>query len=394
MRHLSFRILFLCIFLPPVLYIFSIQALEAVIQEKWTAALETRLISDPIALLEGRISIQDEVRRNIDNYPATRYAVKWGVVYRIVVKTKAGRWLYPQMSPQDYYSFDSGTFHSERDPPDPLEAVRLAKENLKVMEEGIMLSVAVEIQRNTWLANSVLLFYIFVFSFILYRAYLAGARQAEQLYLRNQHALDAAYGKLDAAQEHLRDVADKEKAYQHEIKELQSELAVAGNKVRATEDEALAEMEALEEKLHESVALRENIEKEVAELKEELESLESTKKISSRKQDRQIKATTKRFRTLYKNLDFHYRAAEGFVNLQGDLQLRAEELIHNMNEDSARLTVKRKVFSRKGALPAFESEFAYRGRLYWKQGADGKAQILAIGTKNTQTKDLAYLESL
>ena len=102
----------------------------------------------------------------------------------------------------------------------------------------------------------------------------------------------------------------------------------------------------------------------------------------------------KRFKTLYKNIEIHSRAVEGFLNLESDLQLRAEELIHNMNEDSNRLTVRRKVFFKKGALSAFESEFAYRGRIYWKQGADGKAQILVIGTKNTQTKDLAYLESL
>ena len=67
MKHLSFRILFLCIFLPPVLYIFSIQALEGLIRKRWTSDLERRLISDPSALLEGRIDIQDEVKRNIDS---------------------------------------------------------------------------------------------------------------------------------------------------------------------------------------------------------------------------------------------------------------------------------------------------------------------------------------
>jgi len=66
-KHLSFRILFLCIFLPPVLYIFSIQALEGLIRKRWTSDLERRLISDPSALLEGRIDIQDEVKRNIDS---------------------------------------------------------------------------------------------------------------------------------------------------------------------------------------------------------------------------------------------------------------------------------------------------------------------------------------
>lgn len=394
MRHLSFRILFLCIFLPPVLYIFSIQALETLIQKKWTADLEKRLMSNSDVLLEGRISIQDEVKQNIDRYLGRRYVLRLGVIPRIVVKTKTGRRLYPKISQEALYPFDSDTSQWHENLPDPLEAVQAAKENLKIMEEGIVISVAVRIERNTWLANIVLVFYIFVSTFILYRAYRAGVRKTEQLGIRNQQALESAHSELTAAQGRLQNVESKEKEYQKEIEKVQAELAIAGNKVLAIEDEALEEMEALEEKLLENVALREKMEKEVTHLGQELERMESSQKATSKKQDKQIKSSMKRFKTLYKNLKFHARAVEGFLNLQGELQLRAEELIHNMNEDSSRLTVKRKVFSKKGSLPVLESEFAYRGRIYWKRNSDGKAQVLAIGTKKSQTKDLAYLESL
>ncbi|NVM56575.1 MAG: hypothetical protein HWN51_00425, partial [Desulfobacterales bacterium] len=348
MRHLSFRIVFICIFLPPVLYIFSIQALEALIQKKWTAELERSLISDPGALLHGHIRIQDEVNRNIDRYLHTRYAARWGAIPRVVVKTKTGRWLYPQISPEHQYPFDSDISRREGKSPGPLEAVHVAKDNLKIMEEGLALSVTVQIPRNTWLANSILCFYIFLFSFLLYRAYRASVREAERLNLRNRQALEAAHDRLEAAQDRLRDVSDKEKAYQKEVEELQTELATASKKVRTTEDEALAEMEILEENLQESVVLREKMEKEVAHLRQELERLESSRKAPSGKQNRQINSTMKRFRTLYKNLEFHARAAEGFLSLESDLQLRAEEFIHNMNEDSSRITVRRKVFSKKG----------------------------------------------
>ena len=141
------------------------------------------------------------------------------------------------------------------------------------------------------------------------RADQARASEAERLSLRNRQALEAAHSKLTAAQDRVQDVADKEKAYQKEIEKIQAELAIAGNKVRATEDEALEEMETLEEKLEESVALREKMENEVANLRQELERLESSRKAPSRKQDKQIKSAMKRFRTLYKNLEFHPRAA-------------------------------------------------------------------------------------
>jgi len=393
-KHLSFRILFLCIFLPPVLYIFSIQTLEALIQKKWTADLEKRLISNSEILLEGRISIQDEIKQNIDRYLGRQYVLRLGVIPRIAVKTKTGRLLYPKISPEALYPFDSDTSQWLENLPGPLEAVQAAKENLKIMEEGIVVSIAVRISRNTWLANIVLVFYIFMSTFILYRAYRARTREAERLSLRNQQALESAHNELTTAQDRLQYIEDKEKAYQKKIEKVQAELAIAGNKVQTIEDEALEEMEALEEKLLENVALREKMEKEVTHLGQELERMESSRKTTSKKQDKQIKSSMKRFKTLYKNLKFHPRAVEGFLNLQGELQLRAEELIHNMNEDSGRLTVKRKVFSKKGSLPVLESEFAYRGRIYWKRNSDGKTQILAIGTKKTQTKDLAYLESL
>ena len=385
MKHLSFRILFLCIFLPPVLYIFSIQALEGLISKRWTSDLERRLISDPSALLEGRIDIQDEVKRNIDLYMGTRYVLKLGAIPRIVVKTKTGRRLYPKIIPEALYPFDLDTSHGEEKPPGPMEAIRVAKKNLKITEEGISLSVTVRIPRNTWLANSVLVFYIFMFSFLLYRAYRASASEAERMSLRDQQALEAAYSKLTAAQDRLEGVAEEEKSYQKEIEKLRAEI-------RATEDEALEEMEAQEKKLQESVALREKMENEITDIRQELKRLESYRKATSRKQDKQIKNTMKRFETLYKNLEFHPRVAEGFLNLQSDLHLRAEELIHVMNEDSSRLTVKRKVFSKKGDFPVLECEFAYRGRIYWKRRPDGRAQVLAIGTKNTQAKDLAYLK--
>ena len=364
------------------------------LQRKWTAGLEGTLISNPDALLEGRTSIYDEVQRNVQEYLDTRYATKWGVIPRVVVKTKAGSLLYPRITPEAIYPFDSDTHQGNRNTLDPLEPMQLARENLKVMEEGINLSMAVEIPRNTWLANSVLVFYIMVFTFVLYGSYRVSARKIDQLSFRNQKALETANAKLTGAQQRLQNAEDKEREYQKEIKSLQGQVEIAGDKVRNIEDEALAEMEALEEKLRDSIAFREKIEEEVTRLRQELQHLESSQKTPSKKQQKEVKGTMKRFTTLYKNLELDPRAVEGFLNLPGELHLRAEELIHNMNEDSNTLTVKRKVFSKKGALPVFECEFAYRGRIYWRLRADGKAQILAIGSKNTQAKDLAYLERL
>ncbi len=67
--------------------------------------------------------------------------MRLGVIARIVVKTKVDRRLYPKITPEPLYPFDSDTFHEEEKTPGPLEAIRVAKENLRIMEEGMSLSV-------------------------------------------------------------------------------------------------------------------------------------------------------------------------------------------------------------------------------------------------------------
>jgi hypothetical protein len=391
MKYLSFRIIFLCIFLPPVFYIFSIQGLEMYFQQKYTADLQKALLPDPIALLQGQTRIQNEISHNIDDYMSERQALKWGVLLEVVVRTKTGRWLYPRV---DYNLSSSGEPSSESEFASPAEVMEIAGKNMEIMDEGLNLAVKVEIPRNSLLANGILVFYILFFATVLYWLYMKRAKESEMLTSKNQEALEAAASSLEQAEHKLQSLVDKEQNYKKEIDRLRAEVAKTSEELRDREDEALTEIETLEQKVEESLALREEMEKEVFRLMEEMDRLESAVKPSPKKLEKQVDRTTKRFTTLYKNLEFHDRAVEGFLSLRSDLQLKAEELIHNINENSDRLTVKRKVFAGKGALPTFETEFAYRGRIYWKRTSGGKVRVLAIGTKNTQGKDLAFLEGL
>jgi hypothetical protein len=38
--------------------------------------------------------------------------------------------------------------------------------------------------------------------------------------------------------------------------------------------------------------------------------------------------------------------------------------------------------------------FAYNGRLYFSKSKENRVEVLTIGTKNTQQKDLTYIDSL
>ena len=262
------------------------------------------------------------------------------------------------------------------------------------MNEGIELIVSVDIPGRCRLANSILAFYVLIFILVLYRVHRLTLREVERCNLGSRRALEAANHQLTMAEKTLEHVKHRERIYQRQIESLKVDLDIADAAVHTTEEEALAEMMGLETRLRESVCLKEKLEKEVSRLQHQLEQIDSSRKTPSKKQSKQVNTVMKRFKTLYENLEFHSRAVEGFLNLPSDLQLRAEEFIHKTNAARTRISVKRKVFSKKGTVPVFECEFAYKGRIYWKRGASGKTQILMIGTKHTQTKDLAYLESL
>ena len=85
----------------------------------------------------------------------------------------------------------------------------------------------------------------------------------------------------------------------------------------------------------------------------------------------------------------------GFLDLAEDHQIKAEECIFLLNQNQKKVTIKRKVFSgKKHKTACFEVLFAYNGRLYFRKDENNKTEVLTIGTKNTQTKDMEFLHGL
>jgi hypothetical protein len=129
---------------------------------------------------------------------------------------------------------------------------------------------------------------------------------------------------------------------------------------------------------------------QVLHMREELDKVVTKPK----KMKKTLEAAAKRFTVLYKNLGFTERAVEGFLGLTGEFQLKAEEVIHKLNDDETAVPVKRKVFGKGGKMNVLEVVFSYSGRIYYQKDSHAKKVIVAVGSKNTQEKDLAYLESI
>ena len=114
----------------------------------------------------------------------------------------------------------------------------------------------------------------------------------------------------------------------------------------------------------------------------------------AKKRKKDIDSVEKRFTVIYKNLIFNKKALEGYIHLTQDFQLKAEEMVHRLNQDDSLVNIKRKFFSKKGKLNIFEVNFSYSGRIYFKKRDDKKIEIITIGTKNTQEQDITFIEGM
>ena len=76
------------------------------------------------------------------------------------------------------------------------------------------------------------------------------------------------------------------------------------------------------------------------------------------------------------------------------MKIKAEEVIHQLNENPSLVTIKRKVFGGKGQKTVLEVIFGYKGRLYFRNTKEQRVEVLAMGTKNTQARELEFLARL
>ena len=149
----------------------------------------------------------------------------------------------------------------------------------------------------------------------------------------------------------------------------------------------------MEKDLSDNLTAQEQQQKLFDDLKEKVDALEKREGAGKKTQKTAI-SIQKRFETLYKNTGFSKKAITGYSRLSGDLKLKGEEVIHQLNEDAGKVKIKRKVFGKKNRETVFEVIFGYKGRLYFRHLNDNRTEVLSIGTKNTQRKDLELLDKL
>jgi flagellar biosynthesis GTPase FlhF len=305
-----------------------------------------------------------------------------GLVVNILVKTIDDRILYPAQAAM-VVSEDRN--FSEL-PKDSLRYTEIASENFKILSDGLILTVKAQIRHNSWISNSILIFYILLAVMVIRVSVRKRMRAAEEEEKERKRFVQRLADQLDQAEESLKEAREKEAEYLARIETLRRDKDGLATDI----DSLLEEIEKQEAGLSEQKGLREEVEKEIAQLRTEIDRTSET----PRKKRKTIESSRKRFAVLYKNTAFTDRALEGFIDLTDEFQLRAEQVIRKLHDDESAVSVKRKVFGKGGKMNVLEVAFSNSGRIYYRKDSQAKKTIVAVGTKKTQEKDLTYLESI
>ncbi|MBW2201541.1 MAG: hypothetical protein JRF71_12035 [Deltaproteobacteria bacterium] len=382
MKYISFKLLIICILLPPVLYVFSIQSLERHLQGRYTKEIEDIYTGDTRPLFDGSIQLKKAINNNIDSYLKSKTLISWGVKTSVTVTTKRNTILYPTVFEDEQVLLLQ---------PDPM---KVAADNYNIMNEGLVVNVDLKLAHNTIASNAILAFYIFVVGFVLYFYYSKSINKARREEMAKNNEIARLLEMETKQTDSIKDIKRDSVHLTSEVNKLKNKLENEKIKTSLNEDEMIKEIVSLEDKININLKHQKKKQDEIDALKEKINLLEMGRHKEEKQKAKRFDSIQKRFKALYKNISVHKRALSGFIELTDDMKIKGEEIIHQLNEAPDLVPIKRKVFGKKNREKALEVIFAYRGRLYFRKSKENKIEILAIGTKNTQAKELEFLSNL
>lgn len=333
-------------------------------------------------MFDGSVRLKDAINSNINRYLQGKVLIRLGVKVGVTVTSKKDTILYPAVANENKASLF------------PNDAIQIASDNYKLMNEGLAVNVEVVIEHNTFFTNVILCVFIFASILVLSFYYWSGLKKVRQEEMEKNSELSRLKEREINRAENLKVMVQDKKNLVSEIKKTQKQLKKETIKASKNEDEMIQEIVSLENKIIKKIDLLNEKEQEIDALKEKIKRLEKEGRKESKQKEKIYHSVRKRFKTLYKNISIDKRAVIGFLDLTEDMKIKSEEIIHKLNEDPKLVPVKRKVFSKKGRSNVQEVIFAYNGRLYFQATKHSRIEILSIGTKNTQVKDLEFLDGI
>jgi len=384
MKYFPIKIVVLCILLTPVLYIGTLSLIETSCVGSYQQKIEHRVLTDPQLKNSETIGFGESIEKKINRFLASDVWVKhFGLKVDILVFTNKGDILYPffpEINSENMDILNEKVFLSNE------------RHNYTILKNKITVKVNVRLPHGTMGANLILAFYISIAMWIFWIYYRRSMWKSIQENKEEKKRFNALLMDERAHRKGL-EVLKKERARLLEkMTNLRETHKDAQKKATITEEEMFDEIVSLENRLNENVELQKEKTYEIDLLKDKLKKYEQKK--GGKKKQKKVDFTAKRFSVLYKNIEMNRRAMTGFMDLNDEIRIKAEEIVHQLNENPDNVVIKRKVFAgKKHKSATFEVLFSYNGRLYFRKSEDNRIEILVIGTKNSQDKDMEFLHN-
>ncbi len=389
----SFLLVFSAVMMFVFFYLSSMQAAEDYLQLQFQQIVSDAIRVEASSQPPGE-TIRDKLFDSVDTSDWVRF---WGVKVDVEILARDNAtWLYINGRTQPLH-------YPKREP-------EIMREIHAELLPGAA-TVDTSIGHNTMLSNSILLVnatLLFTGLFV-YTRRVARLQNAELDEARESRDLAAIKARriekeIESVQELLREVEPAKQEHNEVVSRLQSEqqglqakldvlaareLELRGRADRAAvlERDGLALDELLEEATNDLNARNARI----RELETSLKRVRKNAGASVGK-SKEIESLTKRFGTLYPNLEIDERAIADMIDLQDETtRLRFEAAIKRLGEEADNLIVRRKVGGLPPHLSIYELGFAGKRRIYYSRAANGRFRIHLIGAKNTQRTDLDYL---
>ena len=384
MKYFPLKTAIFCLLLTPVLYIATLSYYQKYLNTRYLYKIENSYIGNSATLLEGKRSVEEQIAKNIHLFLKTDWMIqKFGLDIKVFITTKKGKLIYPTFLESDSF-MDNRQGNHDFD--------RIAKQNFEILNDGLNINVEINLNHGSRIANLILFVYFSLATAVFLFFYYSGSSKAARDAKEKKNLID---GLQKEEQFHLQILEDLKKERQglfENIKSLNSKYQEDKEKSKINEEEMFDEILLLEEQLNSYIELKQRKEEEISELKSKIQTYERRK--SSKNKRNEFDFMEKRFGVLYKNIEMNRKAISGLLSLNEDQQIKAEECILQLNQNPDQVIIKRKVFSgKKHKTACLEVLFAYNGRLYFTQNENNKIEILTIGTKNTQIKDMEFLHN-
>lgn len=385
MKFFPIKIAIICLLITPVIYVASLTYLENHFNQYYTEQIQNTFIGDSKPLLEGSIRLEQQIARNIEQFVSNDWIIQTlKLKVKIQITSDQAKIIYPIFL--DAEALGKELKHG-------VDTQVVAKENFDLLNSRFHTSVETSLGHGSRLANILLVIYFgisFVVFFLFYKkSYKRFTSEAEE----KTRLISELKKEEQTYQQVLDELQNERQGLFENIKILNAKYQKGKEQAKTNEDELFEEIISLEGQLKSFIEMKKKRDNEITELKTRVEKYERRK--SSRGRRNEFDFLEKRFSTLYKNVEMHRKAVSGFISLNDEQQIKAEEIIHSLDGDSDTVIIKRKVFSgKKHKTACFEVLFAYNGRLYFRKRKNNKIQLLVIGTKNTQSKDMEFLHGL